>query len=221
VRLILDWPGGARTTLSLEKMPSRIALLFENPNKISTNAVGYQVKPDMNSCSWMKLHFDENSREGQFDDPLLRESAAGKGLMRLPPDMTAEMVVAEYLKFMYAHIMKRLEKEFTKEMVQVSRIKWHLTVPAMFSEAGKNAILAAALKAGITTARGRRNRDTISLIAEPVAAAIAALASTVQRGGGVQFEGLPSPILFHRDINLLLSFSQYMRDDLRLWWRHN
>jgi hypothetical protein len=202
VRVILDWPGGARTTESLEKMPSRIAFSFENPNKIRTNAIGYQVKPDMISCSWMKLHFDQAAQGNEnYDDPLLRESAAGKGLMRLPPDMTAEMVVAEYLKFIYTHVMKRLDKEFTKEALQVSGIKWHLTVPAMFSEAGKNAIRAAAIEAGITTTRGRRNRDTISLIPEPEAAAIAALASTVQRGGGVQFEGLRSPVRFNRDIN--------------------
>ena len=68
----------------------------------------YDVKPGMVSCRWFKLLLDKATAATDFDDPLLAKSI-GEGLLRLPDGKSARDVAADYLRYLYHHILKSLK----------------------------------------------------------------------------------------------------------------
>lgn len=76
----------------------------------------------------------------------------------------AVSVVTDYLHEIYEHTKKQLVGRYGATFVEDTEIQWVLTVPAIWSDAAKDATLAAARRAKIGPA--------LSLISEPEAAAI-------------------------------------------------
>jgi hypothetical protein len=174
ISVITDWPGGGRAHEYLEKVPSQIAYVTENKKaSLQEDAWGYEVQPGMVIYCWTKLLLDSKTIATEHDDPSLKE-ASGGGALRLPPGKTAGDVVADYLRFLYENCMDRLEKKMTKDILNVTPIEFWFTVPAIWSDEAKNATRNAASKAGF----GTRPSDKINMIAEPEAAALAALKAT-------------------------------------------
>ncbi|WPH02104.1 hsp70-like protein [Acrodontium crateriforme] len=160
------------------KAPTRIAYASENPDRLDEDVWGFQVGPGLISCSWTKLLLD--SSQGQptpNDDPALLE-AIDQGIFRLPANKTAENVCEDYLRHLHTYFMTRLERTIDKAILAVTPMDFWLTVPAVWSDQAQNSTRDAAQRAGFGTRRG----DTISVITEPEAAALAALKRSMRPG---------------------------------------
>jgi hypothetical protein len=88
----------------------------------------------------------------------------------LRPNHSATDMATEYLRLVYAEVMKRLAKNFPNT-IKSTQIKFVITTPAMWSPAAQHNTLQAAKAAGF----GNRPRDTIEAVTEPEAAASYAL----------------------------------------------
>lgn len=168
------------------KTPSKIAYRSDNPEDLddtklgkNTEIWGFQVKPGMESYSWMKLLLDDHVKATKFDDASLSNAfgklsvTSGHGIMQLPFGKTATEVCADYLKCIYEFTMEELKRIWGPAVIKITPIEFWLTVPATWSDQAKKATKTAALLAGF----GSRKKDEIFMITEPEAAAIATLSS--------------------------------------------
>jgi hypothetical protein len=174
VKSMTNWPGRARANEVLVKCPTRSAYPEENPEYTNKSIYwGYEVESDMVSCSNFKTLFDQSARPSPDDDPLLQGVV---GQVHVPRSKTGQTLGTEFLRGLYAHIMKTLAEKVTREMLQVSRLHFYFSVPAIWSNAAKELTLQMARDAGFTTGGGRRTKkDKLSLVTEPEAAAIATI----------------------------------------------
>lgn len=175
IEVIKNWPGGMRHNEQLEKVPSRIAFKSENED-MEEDKWGYEVPPGSQSYTWFKLLLDADADKTAFDSDQL----AGKlesGLLDLPVDMTAEEVAAAYLSKLYRHTMEVLEKRYTAKILKPIPIDFWFTVPATWQESAIDATRTAAEKAGF----GSREADSLNIITEPEAAAIATFSDAIDR----------------------------------------
>ncbi|OJJ02097.1 hypothetical protein ASPVEDRAFT_887752 [Aspergillus versicolor CBS 583.65] len=173
--LIKSWPGRARHTETVLKTPSRIAYATDNTGK---HRWGYQVEPGMMSYSWTKLLLDRGTPLTSYDAAL--EGAAAIGMFRLPEDKDAVQVASDFLSGVYEHILTTIAKQITEEALRVTPLEFWFTVPAIWSDEAKHSTLEAARRAGFGSMRANI-QDTICLIPEPEAAAIAALRRSLIR----------------------------------------
>lgn len=79
---------------------------------------------------------------------------------------TVHDAVADYLSALQAHTMETLNRRFGASFVAKTKVEFVLTVPAVWSDAAKNATLRAAERAGMGSAH------ELMLISEPEAAAV-------------------------------------------------
>ncbi|KAH8817272.1 hypothetical protein F5884DRAFT_246530 [Xylogone sp. PMI_703] len=170
------------------KVPSRIAYASEQPvpknpklaaskNLKSGVYWGYGVKAGMKSYSWTKLLLDKSAETEMYDDPSLKHGL-GSGMFELPPGTSAQKVCQDYLAEVYKFTVARLEKQMTKEIFDVTPMECYLTMPAIWSDQAQTATREAAKAAGF----GSRPFDSIKMIREPEAAALAALKGDLSPG---------------------------------------
>jgi molecular chaperone DnaK (HSP70) len=172
IHVIRTWPGKDGEW----KTPTRIAYASENrKSEIKEDLWGYQVEPNMVSCSWIKLLLDADTKTTRFDDTSIRD-AIDEGRLRLPTDRNAQGVAADFLTGLYKHMETKLVRELGQATFDSTPMDCWLTVPAVWSDCAQNATKAAALTAGL----GSRAGDTISTILEPEAAAVAVLKNILQ-----------------------------------------
>ncbi|KAK8190997.1 uncharacterized protein BKA78DRAFT_331288 [Phyllosticta capitalensis] len=162
IEIINSWPGS-------DEVPTRISYSAENPGHKS-DKWGFTVSSSSISYSWTKLLLDGNTTLTEFDDPSLRD-LFGQGMMRLPHHKTASQVCSDYMKALQEHMVQTLCKKFGNRLYDTTPIDLFLTVPAIWSDAAKNATREAARLAGFAN----RSFDTVTIISEPEAAALAAL----------------------------------------------
>lgn len=174
IRVITDWPSGARRNDALEKVPSRIALAKEN-DELLENKYGYNVAPLMKQYTWFKLLLDRHVSRTDYDDGYLQDENF-EGVLQLPRDMGAEELMAEYLRCLYQHIMSKLERVLSRDALNDRSIQFWFTTPATWSDRANASTRKAAEAAGF----GERRDDKISMIAEPEAAATAILTARVE-----------------------------------------
>ena len=74
--------------------------------------------------------------------------------------------VSDYLTKIYEHTMETLTRRYGQSFMSTTKVDFVLTVPAVWSDAAKNATLQAAERAGMG------NRHELQLISEPEAAAV-------------------------------------------------
>lgn len=175
VEVVRNWPGGVRNNEQLEKVPSRIAFAGENED-MDEDKWGYDVPPGSQSYTWFKLLLDAGAEKTIFDNEMLT-SKMDTGLGELPDDMSAEEVAVAYLSKLYQHTMNVLEKRHTASILKVTPIDFWFTVPATWQESAVDATREAAAEAGF----GSRESDQLNIMSEPEAAAIAVLASAVDK----------------------------------------
>lgn len=177
--MINKWNGGANAVL--EKVPTCYA--YSSENSFSNDTWGYDVPPGSMACIWFKLELGGETSKSDFDDPLL-ERSAGSSLMHLPEGKTAQEVTTDYLRHFHDHILERLREMIGPTAVNRTMIRFMLTVPATWPFAARQATRTAALNAGIS----QRKEDTLVLIDEPEAAAIAAIKDTTTTFGASPFK---------------------------------
>lgn len=166
IEVINQWPG---TSEAVSKVPTRMAYPSENKN-FYLNKWGFMVTSGMESYLWTKLLLDRNTTVAELDDPALKD-LFGKGMLKLPRDKTAKDVCTDYLHGLYEYMVSVLCKKYSPEVYAVTPVECWITVPAIWSDAAKDATRSAALKAGF----GSRHFDKVNIIPEPEAAALAAL----------------------------------------------
>ncbi|KAH6612882.1 hypothetical protein B0J18DRAFT_447382 [Chaetomium sp. MPI-SDFR-AT-0129] len=170
------WPGDGRPVEGNWKTPTVIAYGAENRG-VSRNHWGYEVRRGMASCSWTKLLLDTSAETSEFDDPSLR-NATGSALFHLPRGKDAQMVCQDFLTEVYRFVVDNLKMRMTPEVFDMTPIECYLTVPAIWADKARSTTWEAAKAAGF----GSRPFDEIRMIAEPEAAAIAALRKDLRPG---------------------------------------
>ncbi|KAK3897932.1 heat shock protein SSA3 [Staphylotrichum tortipilum] len=177
IDVIRTWPGDGRPVEGNWKTPTVIAYGAENRGA-SRNYWGYEVRRGMASCSWTKLLLDTSAETSDYDDPSLRSAAGYSSLFHLPEGKDAQMVCQDFLTEVYRFVVGNLKMRMTPEVFDMTPIECYLTVPAIWADKARAATWEAAKAAGF----GSRKFDEIRMIAEPEAAAIAALRKDLRPG---------------------------------------
>ena len=179
IQVITDWIGGERTNEHLEKVPSKYAYAIENPG-LEVDKWGYEVESHMKAYTWTKLLLDQNAASTEFDNPHL-QAQVGNGLLRLPHGKSAQDVASDFLRFLYKHIMAKLEKIMGKSMMNETPVHFWFTAPATWADEATDATREAARAAGFQS----RDQDELYMITEPEAAAVAILSTGIDRDRGL------------------------------------
>ncbi|KAL6759044.1 hypothetical protein V8C86DRAFT_3025159 [Haematococcus lacustris] len=93
---------------------------------------------------------------------------------KLPVGLSPAQVMADYLKCLRNYTLQQLAMEPTlgPALARIENIQWCLTVPAMWTEASKDTMRTAALRAGLIRTA---DSEALTIILEPEAAALHAL----------------------------------------------
>ncbi|KAK1060009.1 hypothetical protein LTR74_012230, partial [Friedmanniomyces endolithicus] len=179
IDIIKTWPGG--NGITSDKVPTEIAYDHAPAAEVSPISPedggakevakpvgirwGFQFKPEETRLRCIKLFLDRNQRLPHFVSPL--ETAA----QLRKCERTVMDAVSDYLTKIYKHTMETLNRRYGESFVNSTPVEFVLTVPAVWSDAAKNATLQAAERAGMG------NRHELKLISEPEAAAVYTLRS--------------------------------------------
>ena len=162
--IITEWPGAG--THTKQKIPS---ILYYDQNQHVTGwgvdisealaPTGYP-KPGVQKVEWFKLQLMQPSNT-YFDSINLPPFPPGKSEVDVAADFLSKLRMA-----MRNKLQNTLGEVFNREE---PNIRYYITVPAIWNEAGKAATRAAAIQAGFL-----RNEDDnrLTLVSEPEAAAI-------------------------------------------------
>ncbi|KAK4981697.1 hypothetical protein LTR28_002991, partial [Elasticomyces elasticus] len=180
VDIIKTWPGG--NGITSDKVPTEISYDVAIPQNGTTQPAtpaddtkveqisnasspptmrwGFQFRPEEARIRCVKLFLDRNQKLPHFVSPLDTAAQLRKC------DKTVMDAVTDYLTQLYKHTMETLTRRYGESFMATTPVEFVLTVPAVWSDAAKNATLQAAERAGM----GRRNE--LRLISEPEAAAV-------------------------------------------------
>ncbi|KAI0534047.1 actin-like ATPase domain-containing protein [Xylaria digitata] len=162
--IITEWPGAGSYTK--QKIPT--VLYYDQYQKVvgwgpdiadALAPTGYP-KPGVQKVEWFKLQLMLSGNT--YIDPI--------NLPPLPPGKSEIDVAADYLfklrQAMRAALQKTLGEVFNREE---RNIRYYLTVPAIWNDAGKAATRAAAIQAGFLR---DENDNRLTLVSEPEAASL-------------------------------------------------
>ncbi|KAG9496347.1 hypothetical protein J7337_012934 [Fusarium musae] len=172
VHLIDEWGTSERTVGGAgyyKQVPSRIAYEPEL-------SWGYDIEPGVETYCWTKLLLDRFATHSKYDDSSLK-SIHGPGLLLTPPGKSPEEVVTDFLAQLYLHVMSRL-KDKLGTVVDLTPIEFWFTLPALWSLRAEDSTKKAAIDAGFES----RNGDSIRMVREPEAGAIACLSELIKDG---------------------------------------
>jgi len=181
VDIIKTWPGGngitsdkVPTEISYDPVPNGVhaesEAVSDGQTVLRNIRWGFQFRPEEPRLRCIKLFLDRNQKLPHFVSPL--ETAA----QLRKCEHTVMDAVSDYLTKIYEHTMETLQRRYGETFVSQTPVEFVLTVPAVWSDAAKNATLQAAERAGM----GKRHE--LKLISEPEAAAVYTL-KTIQPNG--------------------------------------
>lgn len=168
-----SWPGA--NNVSSEKVPSELAYVpasddFEivNPSSSDTFELrwGLELKPEQPRLRCLKLRLDPRQKLPHY----VSEQDINNHLLTC--GKTTEEAIADYLSAVFSHAKGVMVNRFGQQMMASTPLEVVLTVPAIWTDAAKDATLRVAKKAGMG--------NNIHMISEPEAAAIYALKSMDQ-----------------------------------------
>jgi molecular chaperone DnaK (HSP70) len=170
--VVKDWPSRHTKIGTKEKVPSELGLK-------DRSQWGSLIAPNVQRHMWTKLLLDD-PKAGEVDKIMKELSLdADGGPSNKPVD-----IIAEYLAHIKAHLIKNLDIQYGKGLWRTLPITLVVTVPAVWSDAAKNATLQAVKQAGFNSTELPQLKRTV-LTTEPEAAAIYTIQSL---RGGVQDE---------------------------------
>jgi len=169
-RVVKDWDClGARRTSG--KVPTRI--LYKG-NDIKW---GFNIAPEEKPLQWFKLLLlrPEDMKQPYMDDKIkdfrfIKE--AREELKKL--NKTAEVVVADYLRLLWQHILTDMKRDLGEAAVGSQPFRIVMTVPAIWPLYAQSRMRQAATMAGILDHRAC-GETRLDLCAEPEAAALAVM----------------------------------------------
>lgn len=151
---VKNWPGAESP--DAPKVPTLIKYNKENPNEFEWGAT---LNNHTDGIVGLKLLLDpEQERPSYFMSSRKIRQRELKSLPKHPSQVTAD-----FLGAIYKHAISEISKRFSKAYIELCCKEYVLTVPAVWSDAAKNATLKAAEMAGLSP---------IHLIKEPEAAAL-------------------------------------------------
>ncbi|KAG9845340.1 actin-like ATPase domain-containing protein, partial [Aureobasidium melanogenum] len=180
ITVLKDWPGS--NGITSEKVPSEIAyeLIKQGVKRDSSGEQisgsgpsaheikwGFEIGPNDTRLRYLKLRLDERqeyppSVTKETLDALLEQSG-----------VSTEQAVSDYMSMVFKQAKDAMILKFGEAMVSNTTIKIVLTVPAVWSDAAKDATLRAAERAGLGT--------NTCMISEPEAASAYAISSINQK----------------------------------------
>jgi hypothetical protein len=172
VQLVQDWPVRYTKVCTRDKIPSEIAL---KDRKIW----GALIAPNEPRHMWTKLLLDNSKAEEV--DKILKELSLNDAY---GPSTKPVEIIAAYLAHVKAHLLTNLDNKYGKELWRTLPITLVVTVPAVWSDAAKDATLQAVSMAGFNATGLPKLKRTV-ITTEPEAAAIYTIQSL---RGGVQDE---------------------------------
>merc|ERR1711939_266797 len=162
--IIVEWPGAG--TQTKQKIPT--GLYYDQHQQVvgwgpdiaeALAPTGYP-KPGVQKVEWFKLQLMLSGNT--YIDPI--------NLPPLPPGKSEIDVAADYLFKLRQAMRNQLQKSLGEVFNREERnIRYYLTVPAIWNDAGKAATRAAAIQAGFLR---DENDNRLTLITEPEAAAL-------------------------------------------------
>ncbi|KAK5110457.1 hypothetical protein LTR62_005808 [Meristemomyces frigidus] len=162
--IIVEWPGAG--TQTKQKIPT--VLYYDQHQQVvgwgpdiaeALAPTGYP-KPGVQKVEWFKLQLMMSGNT--YIDPI--------NLPPLPPGKSEIDVAADYLFKLRQAMRNQLQKTLGEVFNREERnIRYFLTVPAIWNDAGKAATRAAAIQAGFLR---DENDNRLTLITEPEAAAM-------------------------------------------------
>lgn len=139
----------------LSKIPTRSVYKHGELIKWGDQAINSKDKEEVEILTMYKLLLSEGDRYA--DVPAL------------PPGLNITRVIADYLRELYYHTYDTLRKVKGKQMDK-SKVRFCLTVPAVWTDKAKIIMRDAAIEAGIINAND--HQDRLLLVGEPEAAAL-------------------------------------------------
>jgi molecular chaperone DnaK (HSP70) len=157
VRLITDWPMTNSAVGNSDKVPTRISYKNGRPH-----SWGNSVKSTEECFRWFKLLLDPKHK-------LANQAQAARTSSNLLGKLNkkVEDVAADYLRMVWQYAKDDVQRKQGDNWESIYTLRVVLTVPAIWSAAAKERTLSIAKAAGLP--------DSISLVSEPEAAALAVL----------------------------------------------
>jgi molecular chaperone DnaK (HSP70) len=164
--MISQWNAQTIGAADSEKVPSDIS--YDKNGKPAK--WGFGLGSNDSSIRWAKLLLTRCSLNNMNDsqEPLLK--ATSKQLLELK--ITAVDAIADYLRFLWEHILERLRVRLTQVALDNMIFKIVLTIPAIWDHIAQESMRLAASKAGLLQDRPC-GKTELTLVAEPTAAALA------------------------------------------------
>ncbi|OBS23303.1 hypothetical protein FPOA_03852 [Fusarium poae] len=163
VNIITSWPD---TGVQEGKAPTE--LFYEHGKTMW----GYGIPRDVEPVRWFKLLLlkdEDQPREIKGHEYLIkaREMLVDEGKSTVD-------AIADYLRLLWGHVLETIIKARGKNVVEALCFHVVITVPAIWKNYARDAMLEATQNAGITAPR-RAGPTTISFAPEPEAAALASI----------------------------------------------
>jgi len=137
--------------------------LFVSQGNAEVVEWGYEVDTDKDHIQFVKLLLDPSQDLPEY----VSRSELEARLRRV--HKTAVQAAADYLINLKEHVLQQLKYRFGERLFAASQIEFIVTVPAVWSDAAKDATMRAAELAGLN------EHNNLSMITEPEAAALCAL----------------------------------------------
>ncbi|KAE8443514.1 hypothetical protein EG329_001754 [Mollisiaceae sp. DMI_Dod_QoI] len=165
VEVISHWSSHTIGSTDSEKVPSVIS--YDSCGEYVRWGSG--VKSSDNPLQWTKLLLSPRSYTSNSLEGSIMESARRHMVLynKSPVD-----VIADYLRLLWNHVLERLRIRLTTPVLEGMVFKLVLTVPAIWDQNAQTKMRLAAKRAGMLDARPS-GETTLSLVAEPAAAALA------------------------------------------------
>jgi len=171
IHLVKSWEGVQYVNAERGKCPTVISY----PVGDGEILWGYNIPVDVKPIQWFKLLLlDEEDWEDHLQDAVqLHEARQALAKLRKP----ALAVVADYLRCLWAHVLRAVENGCGPGVVRQSPFRIIITVPAIWKSYTRERMRQAASLAGLLDPRGPdREPSDLDFISEPEAAAIATFA---------------------------------------------
>ncbi|KAF3930695.1 hypothetical protein ABW19_dt0208425 [Dactylella cylindrospora] len=148
IEIINDWPTSGRRVM--DSVPTEIS--YHEGSTVDFSW-GYDIPATARRLTWFKLLLEA-------DDPEIRRK------VNIPDGLDVMDVVTDFLHSLYNHAMGTLYRKKGRPLMEITRVDFVLTVPAVWNEAAKQRTQKCAENAGF--ANGHR----LTMISEPEGAAV-------------------------------------------------
>jgi molecular chaperone DnaK (HSP70) len=166
VEIISQWSSRNIGAADSEKVPSDIA--YDQDGK--PEKWGFGLSSNDSPLRWAKLLLTRCSLENMTSTNERVLDATRMMLKEM--EITPVDAIADYLRFLWKHIMERLRVRLTQAVLDNMIFKIVLTVPAIWDHRAQENMRLAAKRAGLLRDRPC-GRTELTLVAEPAAAALA------------------------------------------------